>query len=254
MKFRNLIALLIVLLIGFTLFQAMNVQTSSGQLAVNKFGKAQLSNRTSAHYLAKDVNGKDKEVIYGQTSNAESGSANIVTSVVVNYRSFDTLGEVTVLFLAVTALSAILSSFATDKKLKVVTDEGSLILTRGVKIVFPLLLLLGAYIFIHGHLTPGGGFQGGAIIVTAFLLFFFAIKEYSVNHHLLEVVEALSGAAFVVIGLIGLANKGSFLANFLPTGTIGDLLSAGIIPLIYVVIGLKVGAELTGVINNLAKA
>jgi len=57
-----------------------------------------------------------------------------------------------------------------------------------------------------------------------------------------------------VIGLVGLAVGHSFLLNFLPKGSAFALFSAGVIPMIYIAIGLKVGAELGGIIDNLAGA
>lgn len=253
MRFRDFLSLLLVIIIGFFLFQGLAPEPADSKLAVNKFGEADISTRTAARYIEKNVNNPEqKEVIFAQTKNAESGSANIVTSVVANYRSLDTLGEVTVLFLAATGLGAVL--YSKKKEQPIMDKDGSLILTTGVRILFPLLLLLGSYIFIHGHLTPGGGFQGGAVIATAFLLNFLAYSEYSLNHKWLEMIESLSGFVFVTIGIIGFMTAGYFLYNFLDTGTVGRLFSAGIIPLIYVSIGFKVGAELTGIIDNLIRA
>ncbi len=253
MRFRNLLALILITFVGFIIFQAFNISPEDGMLTVNKFGQARIEDRTARHYINKDVNGSNNEVVFQETENAESGSANIVTSVIANYRSFDTLGEVTVLFLAATGLGAILYG-KRGKKKNIMKDDGSLILVTGVRILFPLLLLLGAYIFIHGHLTPGGGFQGGAVVATAFLLLFLARKDYRLNENKLKIVEAIAGITFVGIGLYGLAVKGSFLANFLETGLVGELFSGGIVPLIYIAIGFKVGAELAGIINNLVEA
>jgi multicomponent Na+:H+ antiporter subunit B len=57
---------------------------------------------------------------------------------------------------------------------------------------------------------------------------------------------------FIVIGLIGLGiGAGYFLYNFLPKGEFNTLLSAGIIPIIYIAIGFKVGAELSKIIDLL---
>jgi len=65
-------------------------------------------------------------------------------------------------------------------------------------------------------------------------------------------VEALSGAAYVAIGLLGAFLAWGFLdPRVMPTGSIGSLVSAGTIPLIYSAIGLKVGAELSGIIEAL---
>jgi len=63
--------------------------------------------------------------------------------------------------------------------------------------------------------------------------------------------RSLGGLLFVVIGLLGLAFGSYFLSNFLPEGTANTLFSAGIIPIIYIAIGFKVGSELAGIIDNL---
>ncbi len=182
------------------------------------------------------------------------GGVNIVTSVVVLYRGFDTLGEVTVLFLAATGLGALLHGLALrdDEKRRAQTKTPpSLIMKTATRVLFPMILLLGAYIFVHGHLTPGGGFPGGVVVALAYLLGFLAHDHWQVNHRTVRWVEGLAGMTYVIIGLIGLYVAGSFLANFLPLGTPGHLLSAGIIPLIYVAIGFKVGSEMTGLLADM---
>jgi multicomponent Na+:H+ antiporter subunit B len=174
--------------------------------------------------------------------------ANVVTAIVVNFRGFDTLGEVTVLFLATTAMSSILYKGRHQLGERAILFSSSRIVMTGSKLLFPAIILLGAYVFIHGHLTPGGGFQGGVIIATGFLLMLLSYKDYKVSHIALSIVESLAGISFTVIGLIGLFKSGSFLQNFLPTGTLNNLLSGGVIPIIYIAVGFKVGAELTGLI------
>jgi multicomponent Na+:H+ antiporter subunit B len=115
-----------------------------------------------------------------------------------------------------------------------------------------LILLFGAYVFVHGHLTPGGGFQGGAIVASAFLLVYLGCRGKRAAETGMKITESLGGLIFILIGLIGLLIGGHyFLSNFLPKGTLGSLFSAGTIPIIYVAIGFKVGAELAGVIDNL---
>ena len=182
----------------------------------------------------------------------DTGAVNIVTSVVVNYRGFDTLGEVTILFIAAIGLGAVL---ATKKKRKVEkkVTPASLILYTGCRFLFPLILLFGIYIFIHGHLSPGGGFQGGAIIASAFVLIYMGCQGRRLSVTLTKVIESLGGLVFIIVGLVGLSLGGYFLLNFLPKGVPNTLFSAGIIPIIYIAIGLKVGLELTGVIDNLVE-
>jgi len=179
----------------------------------------------------------------------ETGAVNIVTSVVVNYRGFDTLGEVTVLFIAAIGLGVVLSTVRKKTARKI--EPASLVLYTGCRLLFPLILVFGSYIFIHGHLTPGGGFQGGAIIASGFLLIYLGCRERRINRIASNLAESLGGLTFVVIGLLGLVFGGYFLSNFLPKGTANTLFSAGIIPIIYIAIGFKVGSELAGIIDNL---
>ena len=179
----------------------------------------------------------------------ETGAVNIVTSVVVSYRGFDTLGEVTVLFIAAIGLGAVLTASGREKVRKI--EPASLVLGTGCRILFPLILVFGTYVFIHGHLTPGGGFQGGAIIASGFLLIYLGCRERRISQKASKLTESLGGLVFVIIGLLGLVSGGYFLLNFLPKGTANTLFSAGIIPIIYIAIGFKVGSELAGIIDNL---
>jgi multicomponent Na+:H+ antiporter subunit B len=183
----------------------------------------------------------------------DTGAANIVTSVVIGYRAFDTLGEVTVLFVAALGLGAVLAAGGRTKERKPV-EPASLVLGTGCRFLFPLILLFGAYVFIHGHLTPGGGFQGGAVVASAFLLVYLGCRGRRIRRASSTVIESLSGLVFVVVGLLGLALGGRyFLENFMPLGVVNQVWSAGIIPVIYVAIGFKVGTELAGVIDDLVE-
>lgn len=182
----------------------------------------------------------------------ETGAPNIVTSVVVNYRGFDTLGEVTVLFVAAIGLGAVLAMGKNNKKVDI--EPASLVLYTGCRFLFPLILLFGAYIFIHGHLTPGGGFQGGAIIASAFVLVYLGCRGKRISKSGSKVIESLGGLTFILIGLAGLCVGGQyFLSNYLPKGEIHTLFSAGVIPIIYIAIGLKVGSELAGIVDQLVE-
>ena len=178
----------------------------------------------------------------------ETGAVNAVTAIVVEYRGFDTLGEVTVLFTAATGVSFILSQLF-QKKIK--KTEANLIAKEGSKIVLPFAILTGAYIFVHGHLTPGGGFPGGSVIASGLLLMLLVYPKFFLSHQKLSYEESVAGSVFVIIGLLGLVFATSFLQNFIPLGKPGFLISAGIIPLIYIAIGFKVGSELSSVVMNL---
>ena len=191
---------------------------------------------------------------YADNTAKDLGAANIVTAIVVTYRGLDTLGEVTVLFLASTIVGLVLSASQKQKKsLPKLVAVGEL-LTTGSQFLAPLVMLLGVYIFVNGHLTPGGGFQGGAVVASGMLLLLLADPRKHFSHAFISVLESFAGVSYVLIGVLGLVLAGGFLDNrFLPTGTLGALLSAGAIPLIYSLIGLKVGAEFSSVLANLAE-
>ncbi len=180
----------------------------------------------------------------------ELGSANIVTSVVVTYRGLDTLGEVTILFAASTVVGLLIHLNKNENRRR---REGSELLKTSSRLLFPLLLMFGIYVFINGHLSPGGGFQGGAIIASAIVLRVLAEPNRKTGHTVMSVIESLSGLAYIGIGAAGaLLIVNGFLDNrLIPLGAYGSLFSAGLIPVIYSVVGLKVGSELSSVVVTL---
>ncbi len=227
---RSVPALLLALLVAATIFYAF-VEVGFGDAEVDS--EDSVSNR------------------FISNSTEETGSSNFVTAVVVNYRGFDTLGEVTVLFLASAGVGAIASALPEGGKRRKVIPP-SIILTAGTKLVLPLIILFGAYVFVHGHLSPGGGFQGGVIIASGILLYMVAFPEWRSPHRALSISESLAGLSFAGIGIIGLAVGGIFLDNVISgAGEVGMLVSAGLIPLIYIAIGIKVGAEMTGLVSRM---
>jgi len=187
---------------------------------------------------------------YVQQGPTELGSANIVTSVVVTYRGLDTLGEVTILFAAASVVGLLIHL---NKNENNVRREGSELLKTASALLFPLILMFGVYVFVNGHLSPGGGFQGGAIIASGVVLTVLANPNRKIGHTVLSVIESLSGIFYVALGAAGaVLIVNGFLDNrILPLGEFGSLFSAGLIPVIYSVIGLKVGSELSSVVITL---
>jgi len=192
---------------------------------------------------------------YADRTAEDIGAANIVTAIIVTYRGLDTLGEVTVLFLAAAIIGLVLAQ--SKQKNSGQQGESRLsgeLLITGSRLLVPLILLLGIYIFVNGHLTPGGGFQGGAILASATLLLLLTDPLRHFSHRLISAVESISGLLFVTIGVLGVLYAGGFLDNrILPTGTLGELFSAGAIPIIYSLIGLKVGAEFSSMLVKLSE-
>ena len=192
---------------------------------------------------------------YAEHTAQDLGAANIVTAIIVTYRGLDTLGEVTVLFLTAAIVGMLLSTGAgKGKSLQRKLSQSGELLTTGSHLLVPLILLLGAYVFINGHLTPGGGFQGGAIIASAILLILLTDPLYRFSHQLISIVESISGLIFLALGVLGIFFAGGFLDNrILPVGELGSLFSAGAIPIIYSLVGLKVGAEFSSMLVNFSE-
>jgi len=191
----------------------------------------------AAHYASKGIE--------------EVGSANLVTSVVVSYRGLDTLGEVTILFLSAAIVGFFLKVDNTDNKNRQLKYTSE-ILNTASQVLVPIMLLFGAYVFINGHLSPGGGFQGGAIIASGLVLMFIAQPKKEMGHKMINIIESVSGVSFVLLGVAGVLFASGFLDNkILSLGKFGTLFSAGIIPIIYIFVGLKVGSELTGIALSL---
>ena len=243
---KQVISILIVVLIGVLIFGGL-YGSSREDVHFSAYGDISLSERVSQSYIDKNVNGGSGDVEFGKSSNLESGSANYVTSIIVNYRSFDTLGEITVLFISALGVSLLLAG---NRKRRKTAFAPSFILRTGARMVFGLMVVFGIYMFTHGHLTPGGGFPGGSIIAAAILLLYLADDTFRVKLSAVKATEGVAGSLYVIAGLLAVALGGYFLTNFLPTGTVGTLISGGIIPIVYILIGLKVGSEITGLIDN----
>jgi multicomponent Na+:H+ antiporter subunit B len=118
------------------------------------------------------------------------------------------------------------------------------------------IFLYGVYIVLHGHLTPGGGFAGGVIIAAAFVLLILSfgtieMKEKT-SYAFGSIFESIGGLMFILIASFGLILGSFFFLNFIPKGTPLRLVSAGIIPLCNIAIGMKVGAGLFAIFLALA--
>ncbi|HKN86785.1 MAG TPA: MnhB domain-containing protein [Nitrospiraceae bacterium] len=189
---------------------------------------------------------------YGDVLNAtavgERHATNIPSAVNFDYRAFDTVGEEFILFVAVVGL-AVLFREQRDQSCEQ-QQERRRHISEAVQWVgiglFGFLVLLGATIVLHGHLTPGGGFQGGVILAMAALLIYLLggdeVLERLGRRASIETVEAAGAGAYVLIGLSMLAAGGAFLENLLPLGQSGRLNSGGMIVLLNVATGVEVSA------------
>jgi len=190
-----------------------------------------------------------------QVSVRERHITDVVTAVNFDYRGFDTVGEEFIFFAAVLGVALLLrpqsgegsghhNDFATGRAVPP-TSDALRVLGLGLT---PPTVLFAFYIVAHGHLTPGGGFQGGVILATGVLLIYLA-GELDDLHGLyteraLERSEAIGAGGFVAVGLLGVAAGSAFLENVLPLGQLGSVFSAGMVPLINLCVGLEIAAGL----------
>ena len=120
-----------------------------------------------------------------------------------------------------------------------------------------LIFLFGINIVLFGHLTPGGGFAGGVILASAYVLLMLAFgREYVEKNLSLPVaskVDCIGAFFFALIAILGFVFGGVFFVNFLfKYSQPLRLISAGTIPLSNIAIGIKVGASLFLVVLGLS--
>jgi len=120
--------------------------------------------------------------------------------------------------------------------------------------LYPFILIFGLYIVIHGHLTPGGGFQGGAVIATGLALVAVAYEYSSVRRWLasakLTLIEGVGLLGFIITAIVGfgtsffwnwLANSGYVFGSRVPPGiNPGNLNTGGVLPVMNLTVGLEV--------------
>lgn len=190
-------------------------------------------------------------IVLNETALAARHATDLVTAVNFDYRVYDTLGEEFILFSAVLGVAIVLRQRRGEHR-RAPDEPGeehhfpgssSALGALGLGLVGPLIVL-GVYVVTHGHLTPGGGFQGGVVLAAAALMAFLAGEYVALKivapHAMVESAEAVGAASLALIGLGGLLFASAFFENFLPLGTARLFLSGGTIPLANVGVGLEV--------------
>lgn len=193
---------------------------------------------------------------YGEKGLTETGAVNIVAGMILDYRAFDTLGESNVLFIAAVTVLVLLrlapskDGKPTTEMLEAEADDrmyepkSDLILQHQANLLVPLILLFGIYVVMNGHISPGGGFSGGAIMGAGLILYlnafgfrkterFFTFKTFQIVSLMALAFYACSKAYSFFVG----ANN---IKSIFAPGTQGMLFSAGLIPYLNIAVGLVV--------------
>jgi energy-converting hydrogenase B subunit I len=137
-------------------------------------------------------------------------------------------------------------------------------------IIFPFILIYGLYVIGHGHLTPGGGFQGGAIVASGLAMIIVAFGSVwtlgKIKEKNLSLLESLGAIGFIVLALLGIGLGAAFFNNFLANSsslfgvsvsfgeTAANINTGGVLPLMNFAVGLKVIAGLFAIVLVMAYA
>ena len=186
----------------------------------------------------------------------ETGAVNIVAGMILDYRAFDTLGESNVLFIAACSV-LILLRVSSDKhdptsvyQLEVEADDrmyepkNDVILQHIAAFLVPMILLYGVYGVMNGHISPGGGFSGGAVMGAALILYLNAFGFKRTQRFF--TFKTFKTVSVCALSFYALSKAYSFFtgANHLPSiitpGNPGDLFSAGLIPYLNIAVGAVV--------------
>ena len=185
---------------------------------------------------------------------AAHATASVVAAINFDQRAFDTLGEETILLASVVAVTCLLQP-ADDERVEAPDPPMTVLPATRLAgwALLPITLLVGTDTMLHGHLTPGGGFQGGVIVATAIHLLYlagsFPTLQWLRPTRWAPLLEPAGSGLFVVIGAAGLLTGAGFAANLLPVGVLGDALSAGTVMPLNVVAGIGVGAAVVSVLG-----
>lgn len=189
----------------------------------------------------------------------ETGAVNIVAGMILDYRAFDTLGESFVLFTALNCVLILLRrDFQEEYRLSDYYDlTRDPILRRVGMMVIPCVVSFGVYVMLNGHLSPGGGFSGGAIFGAGLIFLSLAFGDDFAARLVSE--KLFKGVAAVALGFYCLAKSYSFftganhLESGIPLGTPGSIFSSGLILPLNVAVGFVVTLTMYGIYRMFRK-
>lgn len=187
----------------------------------------------------------------------DTGAVNIVTGMILDYRAFDTFGESNVLFIATCTVLILLRNDKKKDKRQAAAEErkeqnyepkDDSILQQITFVLFPIIVVFGIYVILNGHISPGGGFSGGAIIGAGLILYANAFGFEKLGRFFTE--KTYKWVSFSALAFYCLAKSYSFFtgANHLPSGiplgNPGDIISSGLILPLNICVGLVVACTM----------
>jgi multicomponent Na+:H+ antiporter subunit B len=194
---------------------------------------------------------------------AQTNATGVVSAVNFEYRGFDTVGEEFILFAAAAGVATVLRRLRDERERPAVDEAADRDVppTSGAVRMVALMftgpaVVVGWWLASHAQTDPSGGFQGGVILATAFILIylsgeFLVFKRFS-PVSLTDAVEAIGAGGFAAVGVSAVAMGLPYLTNFLGLGTVpGAVSSSGTIALISFFVGLEVAAAFILIVGEL---
>lgn len=241
----------IAVIVGFTII-AMLVMTVS---YMPLFGQAvnPANNEVPARYIEHGMQ--------------ETGTVNVVTGLILNYRGFDTMGETHVLFIAASTVMILLlctksamskaaagetlskgtigPDYKEDRELE---PKNDVILKMVATFLVPVIAVFGIYVVLNGHISPGGGFSGGSILGAGLILyvnaFGFKKTEKLFNEEIYKVAKVSALCCYVCCLSYYFYMGANGFDNHIPLGTPGMILSSGLILFIDIFVGTEVACTM----------
>ncbi|MCR4727311.1 MAG: hypothetical protein K5796_01490 [Lachnospiraceae bacterium] len=189
----------------------------------------------------------------------ETGAVNIVAGMILDYRAFDTLGESHVLFVAAIAVMVLLrvDKESTNKNRLGMPDlendemyepKDDTVLQKVALLIIPVIMVFGIYVVLNGHISPGGGFSGGAIIGAALMMFLNAYGFERTEKFFTE--KVYKRVTFAALAFYAMAKCYAFfcgangLNSHISKGIAGHIISAGLILPLDIAVGCVVACTM----------
>ena len=194
---------------------------------------------------------------------AQTNATGVVSAINFEYRGFDTVGEEFILFAAASGMAIVLRHLRGEREgepRNEVVDRNLPPTSEAIRMVALILtgptVVMGWYLASHAQTSPSGGFQGGVVLATAFVLVYLAGRLLVFGRvspvDVTDALEALGAGGFAAVGIAAVAMGLPYLTNFLPRGTIpGAVSSSGTIALISFFVGVEVGAAFILIVGEL---
>jgi multicomponent K+:H+ antiporter subunit A len=168
------------------------------------------------HYLVRDAVGSPISEFHLANSYQGGGGTNVVNVILVDFRGFDTYGEIIVLGIAALLIYALTQSLldgpvrarlASRKPAKPrAGDVHPMMMVVLTRVIMPVVLMVGFYIFLRGHNEPGGGFIAGLIVAIGMLMQYMANGFAWTSERLRYPYHGVIGAGVLIAGLTGIGS------------------------------------------------